>query len=72
MQQDLRDSRSILASRTSNINFNKATCVLMALAIDSVVRGVHNVKKLCTRFGIFTDSLKIQGFTQESRDSLEI
>ena len=30
------------------------------------------MKKLHTRFRIFTDSPKIQGFTQGSRDSLEI
>ena len=35
----LRNSQSILASRASNINFNKTACVLMALAIDSEVPG---------------------------------
>ena len=34
-----RNSQSILASRTSKINFNKTACLLMALAIDSVVPG---------------------------------
>ena len=32
-----RYSLSILASRASKINFNKIACLLMALAIDSVV-----------------------------------
>ena len=45
MQQDLRSSQLILASRASNINFiNKATGVLMALVIDSVVPGVISIK----------------------------
>ena len=47
MQQDLRSSQLILASRTSNINFiNKATGVLMALVIDSVVPGCHIYKNI--------------------------
>ena len=32
-----RYSQSILASHASKINFNKIACLLMALAIDSVV-----------------------------------
>ena len=45
MQQDLRSSQLILASCASNINFiNKATGVLMALAMDSVVPGCHIYK----------------------------
>ena len=32
-----RNSQSILASRASTVNFNKTTCLLMVLAIDSVV-----------------------------------
>ena len=45
MQQDLRSSQLILASRASNINFiNKATGVLMALVIDSVVPGAISIK----------------------------
>ena len=31
------NSQSILASRVYKINFNKTACLLMALAIDSVV-----------------------------------
>jgi len=44
MQQDLRNSPSILALRASNIDFNKTACVLMVLAIDSVVPGCHIYK----------------------------
>jgi len=39
-----RNSQSILASRASKINFNKTACLLMALAIDSVVPGCHIYK----------------------------
>ena len=34
-----RNSQSILALRASKINFNKTACLLMMLAIDSVVLG---------------------------------
>ena len=38
------NSQSILASRASKINFNKTACLLMALAIDSVVPGCRIYK----------------------------
>ena len=41
-----RNSQSILASRASKINFNKTACLLMALAIDSVVPGCRIYKDL--------------------------
>ena len=39
-----RNSQSILAFRASKINFNKTACLLMALAIDSVVPGCRIYK----------------------------
>ena len=39
-----RNSQSILASRSSKINFNETACLLMALAIDSVVPGCRIYK----------------------------
>ena len=38
------NSQSILALRASKINFNKAACLLMVLAIDSVVPGCRIYK----------------------------
>ena len=38
------NSQSIIASRASEINFNKTVCLLMALAIDSVVPGCRIYK----------------------------
>ena len=38
------NSQSILASRAFKINFNKTVCLLMALAIDSVVPGCRIYK----------------------------